>query len=1511
MEKQKRWHFYLILAVIAVTLYSILPTIFYYSNPLRAPIGSEKAKEIALSSIERVDALEGESISWLASFCKLLGISPESIALHQENPKVIRVTFTSPRDAQVFARFLPTAGSLIPFVPAQINLYTPPAQNEVYVERKIGIHLDPNHYEEYFQFSPMIVNGKEISPFYRTLVYDRATEIAKAFAGPSYQALQIAAVIDHPTDQRYDDLVLSIARDLNNIVRTFGIDSSLSKRYFASFSQINRPDRKSLMEQFLVRLDTVKTQLQEQANRLRQDTSEERYSDPSVKEKQELLSSQQNSLTEAAGLIRKNIEAFKKGNLPLTQSQALAKLEEGSRALNPSELNQTIDVSQYNPFIQKMTIDWNNGYIGLKLYDDLQNIRISDGGGELQAITKEKLNGLVFNEIARISRISDEDFSPSGDEFRTALNTLADSKSFLTLHLAKLAEQYAKQIKERITQEWSPKHQDLLSSVYPIRTYEEFSKESPEEQKLGLVVYAPVLADKEIPEGIRMNSIYVIARGLGNIVEQYQESPEFAGGQVLIEDFQHLNDILQRNGYIAYPGSSYGLAPMYQRDYIFELNDYYNDFLEATRENFIVKGNKAFAVLDFSDVEQRILTTNKIEDSIQEDLQKWHEEYNSAQVSMSGLSRYTVPKPTKNVYWQNFLLSTKKYVRGDERKILKWGLDLSGGKSVRIALRDQNNRPVKDPEEIKQAINELYTRINKMGVAERTIRAENDTILLDFPGSQSFSASELVKASAMYFHIVNEKFSSKFSELNKTANAFLQDVWNEAVVTNRKDIESINEIAWKHLGGDIGGSDMLHPRSENARTLYEHGLQLVNPKTAITNQFNDTISAVAKFRGEDASEWHGQTHPLLFVFRNYALEGSSIENVHVGYDPSHGNNLLFSVKSSYESAKGGLGSPRDDFYTWTSQFAKEKITGTQKEIYTSGEGWRMAVILNGHVISSPNLQGALSDHATIQGRFTQREINRLAADLKAGSLSFTPKILSETNVSPELGKEERMRGITASVIALVLVAVAMIGYYRFAGLVATCAVLLNLLIMWAVLQAIGAALTLPGIAGIVLTIGMAVDANVLVFERIREEFAISHRIASAIQAGYRKAFSAIFDSNITTIMSALILIQFDSGPIKGFAVTLIIGIISSMFTSLFMTRYFFAGWVQNPNHKELKMMHLIGNTKIPFLKLAPKVIAVSIVVMLIGGYVFTLQRNTMLGMDFTGGYSLTVNVKEKPDVDYRKEAIGALLSAGASSGDIQVRELGRPNQLRIQLGLSMEESGHPFYGMPPELQKESFTYEYEKNPRIAWVVNALAKQGVEIQESDLQELENEWSVMSGQLSDSMRNNAMIALALALLGILIYITFRFEFKYAVAAVIALVHDIIITLGIAAIFHWLGFPVHIDLQMIGAIMTIIGYSLNDTIIVFDRIREEVHILRKLSYSEIIDHALNVTLSRTLMTSGTTLLVLMTLVLFGGEAIFGFSLVMTIGIFVGTISSLFVASPALLYFHRKESEGAEVHI
>ncbi|EKE04475.1 MAG: hypothetical protein ACD_20C00063G0001, partial [uncultured bacterium] len=315
------------------------------------------------------------------------------------------------------------------------------------------------------------------------------------------------------------------------------------------------------------------------------------------------------------------------------------------------------------------------------------------------------------------------------------------------------------------------------------------------------MVYAPTLADEQAPIGMRSSSIYIIAKGLNQIMQKYQNFEKTQEAQEFQKDFTKLHSVLIQNGYLGFPGTLLSKTSEFRNDFIFENDNYYQTLLKATREDFNVYGSKKYAILEFTNIAQRLLTINKIETSIQEDLLKWRDDYNSAQINIDTSVRYDFPPPTKNVLFSNLFLSFKKYFRGDERKILHWGLDLSGGKTVQIELRDQNNRIVKDEAALKQGSNELYNRVNNMGVSEVSIRTVDNNIVLDFPGAQGLSAQELVKASSMSFHLANEKFNMLNGNLSEHVNKFLQEVWNEAIVTNKKDIQNINYIAYRHLYG--------------------------------------------------------------------------------------------------------------------------------------------------------------------------------------------------------------------------------------------------------------------------------------------------------------------------------------------------------------------------------------------------------------------------------------------------------------------------------------------------------------------------------------------------------------------------------------------------------------------------------------------------------------------------------------------------------------------------------------
>ncbi|MGD0665852.1 MAG: protein translocase subunit SecD, partial [Rhabdochlamydiaceae bacterium] len=968
-------------------------------------------------------------------------------------------------------------------------------------------------------------------------------------------------------DPAAQDLLVQVCQNMLSVSKVFEKTPSIRQRYFASFSQNENTERRSFIESWIAALDGLKDQSRLERISLSQDNQ-----DPTqaiiLEQRKEFLQQREALLTESTTLIRKYISEFSAGKTPLNAATMGAAISS-----TPMAMMQTFSLQGSNALVESITIDWNKGAATLNLYPDIQSLRVHTAG-----LDHEKVDQVIYNEIATLSRQSGEKVAPLLDHFVIEMNDLPDAQSFLALKLYNIAKAESATLKDSIASSWTPRHPDLQRNVFPVWDYDTYQKLPASEKKLGLVVFSPSMLNaappQAPPKGFKMNSIYVIAKGADKILQRY-ESSDSEGAKQFLQDFNELRTLLQKSGFVGYPGGAYPIASEYRSDFIFEQEDYYQDLLKATRENFTVHGTKRFAVLEFTNLEQRILTENKIDNQIHEDLLKWRDDYRSAQVDIKGTSKFDVPAPTKNALLDNLKLSFIKYFRGDERKVIRWGLDLSGGKTVQLELRDANNKLVTNESDIKQGISELYGRVNKMGISEVSIRQEGNSIALDFPGSQSLSAAELVKASSMYFHIMNEKFMTN-PNLAETTHRFLQEVWNEAVVTGKKESDDINAIAWRHLYGESSSADAVQPRSAAAKMLYDQGLRLALPQeTGGSGNYDTTFSKITLYRGDDFTQWHGQTHPLLIVFKNYALEGSSLDNIRANYDPSRGNFLAFGVQSSGSGKDGVKTSPRDDLQAWTSQFAKEKVAGTPNETYSRGYGWRMAVILNGSVITAPTLDSALRDSASITGSFTQREISRLESDLKAGSLSFTPRILSEKNVSPELGGKERFNGIIATIISLVLAMGTMVAYYRFGGVIASGAVLVNLLIMWAAYQNLGATLTLAGIAGVILAVAMAVDANVLVFERIREEFAVTGRIASAVHAGYRKAFSAIVDSNITTLIAALILLNFDAGPIRGFAVTLIIGIVTSLFSSLFMTKFFFSWWVLNPEHKELKMSNFI------------------------------------------------------------------------------------------------------------------------------------------------------------------------------------------------------------------------------------------------------------------------------------------------------------------------------------------------
>ncbi len=1512
--REKRNALFVILAVSALTLYNILPTIFFYSNDLKAPITLEKSTQIAKSIGERVNNLEGESIAWINSYCKLLHIKASKISLRESSPDLIEITFKTEKEARMFKNHMLRANELISFFPKRMT----PVSNDdmknilnesynpkiVTLSREIPLHFDLNKMEKYFSFVEMYDKDGLVTPAYREVLDDRVTGICKGVLSESSTAANIEKAQGLYSKEQKVPFFMAVAESILNYKTIFENNPALLKKFYGSMFNSPSSSKSDLynlcLQGFQLSLDSLieaKVLLKEEIKKGGMDENDQTLAEISSLG---ALSKKETTLLDVITILKAKKSTFISKNPEVASydlsSEVTNKKIEGAK-------NYTLSTGDLNPVISSIFVDYKEGTVSIEILKELLDFTAT-----ATAVQQRKINQLVFDEIAKVKNLSGEEIQKSGLTFSINLSGEKGAKSFLQFNLKEVAAEKISSLKTNLETFWDRSSETLSKENYKIFDWNGYKALEEQDKHFTLTFYSPLLDGKNSVKGFKNGSIYIIGKDILSLYNKISQEGFSEENSKIHEDLSALNSLIGNAGVTTYPGNVYPFGKEFKDDIIFEVTNFYESLLSATREDWKVMGSGKLATLAFSDVRNRILAVNNIENKEHADLLKWNDDYHRARANPEAEGHMSIPAPTKSPFFSNLALSTSKYFRGDERKILHWGLDMAGGTAVRLALKDKQNKAVKNEADINQGINELYRRVNKMGVSDVAIRKEGSFITMDFPATQSLSASELISSSSMTFHIVNEKFSMHNEKIRLSVNRFLQEVWNEAVVRGKTDAESIHQIAFIHLYGDEALEADGIARSDSGRVLLENGLRLAHPNAEISSDFNDEISKIAVMDGDGYADWNGMAHPLVFVFNNYALEGSSLNSITSGYDPSSGNYLSFSVNSEASGEKGVKVDPRNVLYTWTSVFSTSQMSDTKYSEYTGGGGWRLSAILNGRIISMPRLNDALKDNGRISGSFTQKEVAKLAADLKAGSLTYTPEIISETTISPELGSKERAQGLFATLVAFVAVLVIMIGYYRFAGVIASIAVVFNILIIWATLQNLGASLTLAGIAGIILTIGMAVDANVLIYERMREEFENDGNIIKAISTGYQKAFSAIFDSNITTIIAALILLNFDAGPVKGFALTLIIGITSSMFTALYMTRTFFNYWQKKDKKQTLTMLNLIPNSGIAFMKYGRLATILSVIIIIIGGVTLYEQRQTLFGMDFTGGTTLEIEVVANQAPSPKAEVEKALLASGMKQDEFSLRELDTASHLKVYLSNSLTNAGRPFANLQARADFDNLSYSYEKNPKLTYFVGLLNKSGVILTEKSLTSLDKNFSNISGQMSATMRNNALFGLTLALLSILIYITVRFEFSYALAATIGLVFDLLLTLAMLGICKLIGVQLTVDLQTIAALMTIIGYSLNDTIIVFDRIRSDLKVKKTQPLVEVINEALNKTLSRTMMTSLTTLVVLLSLVILGGKSIFNFSFLMMMGVIIGTFSSLYIASTFLLLFKHKEKKASK---
>ena len=523
---------------------------------------------------------------------------------------------------------------------------------------------------------------------------------------------------------------------------------------------------------------------------------------------------------------------------------------------------------------------------------------------------------------------------------------------------------------------------------------------------------------------------------------------------------------------------------------------------------------------------------------------------------------------------------------------------------------------------------------------------------------------------------------------------------------------------------------------------------------------------------------------------------------------------------------------------------------------------RLAIVLDNEVVSAPTIQSEIPNgQASITGNFTADEAKNLASVME--NPLQTPVAIDETRtVSATLGQDSIFRGIAAGLAGLAATLIFVLIYYRAAGLVAFIGLAVNGILLFGAMSLFGFVLTLPGIAGIILTIGMAIDANVLIYERLREELEHGKNLKPAVNTAYRKAFSAIVDSNLTTLLKVAILFWLGSGPVKGFAITLTIGIIASMFSALLVTRNIFNWAIKLNLIKQISMLHLIKSKSFDFLgKWRPALIG-SLVLLAASVGAFAIRGGSMFNIDFTGGdFVLLKSSVEVPEAQVRNE----LGKIGLGNAVIQEEASQQQNQIAHFISIRS-----PF-GTADKISNQ-------------------LKQGFPNAGLSVERSEGVGPIMGTQLATT----SLFALGIAIIGILIYVTIRFEFSFAIGTIVAMLHDLVITLGI---FVMAGRE--FSLVMVGAILTIAGYSINDKIVVFDRIREGLRSGRKGSIQYLMNASINETLSRTILTSGVTLICMLSLLIFGGPVLADFAFTNVVGVIVGTYSSIFIAAPIVLWW------------
>ena len=776
-----------------------------------------------------------------------------------------------------------------------------------------------------------------------------------------------------------------------------------------------------------------------------------------------------------------------------------------------------------------------------------------------------------------------------------------------------------------------------------------------------------------------------------------------------------------------------------------------------------------------------------------------------------------------------------------KNRSLNLGLDLQGGIHLVLEVKTEGMEQQEAQDAVAQAQEVIRNRVDQFGVAEPTIQRQGDNrIIIELPGVQDVQrAKDLVGQTAL--------LEFQLLEPSEDRTRLIQRI--DQVLAPEEEEEE-EDLLLSSTAESAPLSSMLNFAGED---LTVSGRDLQRVKNLLnTPEAQELIPADVEF---------------IFSSKPAGAEGNEFYFLYlVGKKPEMTGHMIQDAFVSIGQVVEYLGQPIVNFST-TDEGVRlfSRITG-------SHIGERMAIVLDESVYSAPVIQSKISEgRGIITGSGTQEEAKDLAIVLRAGALPAEVEIIEDRTVGPSLGRDSIEQGKTAAIYSMVLIAIFMILYYRATGLIADFALLLNMLFIMAVLAGFHATLTLPGIAGIILTIGMAVDANVLIFERIREELRSGKTIRAAIDSGYGHALSAIIDANVTTFLVGIVLYQFGTGPVRGFALTLCIGIISSLFTAFFVTRTIFDLITRKSEQSTLSIgpVALFTNLNIRFLSLRNIGFGASAAVLLIGVVSILGINGIRPGIDFAGGTLLELHFDPAVQVEDIRGQLDRV-PVGDAEIDLsksEIKQFGSENDILIRV----TESG--------------------EGTEVADGIMEVLESGFAANIAEMEWIRRQEKVgpkIGSELSSAAVRAVLVALAL----ILLYMAWRFHrFLYGIAAVVALFHDVLITLGLLSLFD-----IEITLAVVAALLAIVGYSLNDTIVVFDRIRENLHTARRQGFDGTVNQSINECLSRTLITSATTLLAVLVLMIFGGEVNRDFTITLMIGVVVGTYSSIFVASPVL---------------